>query len=334
MTGYPKAVAEGWHPVATLAELKASGKPLSRRLMDKPLVAFLTDKGPAVLVDRCPHRNMALSNGKVRAGEIECPYHGWRFGGDGRCTLTPGSEQPARHGAEALPVAVAAGLVLTTLAPEPSPAPVLPYPIGVDGFDTFLWPVRSSRARLVDAIENLLDPAHPHFLHPGIVRSGSVRRPVDVTVRVAPTHAEAIYTENAQASAWMPRLLEGQRVTSIGRFFPPATGQVAFDGKSGLKLAITVLFVPEAQDRVRPFAHFATPKGVAPAFVKEALLRAFHIPVLAQDQAALRKQVDNIERFGGPRYAMGPLDLLFPAIQQLSNGETPEERESRLVLKL
>jgi hypothetical protein len=68
--------------------------------------------------------------------------------------------------------------------------------------------------------------------------------------------------------------------------------------------------------------------------VKEALLRAFHIPVLAQDQAALRRQADNIQHFGGPRYAMGPLDLLFPAIQQLSNGEAPEPRENCFKLHL
>lgn len=334
MTAYPKAVAEGWHPVATLAELTGRSKPLSRELMDKPLAVFLTAGGPAVLIDRCPHRNMPLSHGQICAGEVECPYHGWRFAGDGRCTLTPGSEQPARQGAEALPVAVAAGLVFTTLAKAPQPFPALPHPVGIEGFDTFLWPVRPSRARLADAIENLLDPAHPHFLHPGIVRSRSARRPVDVTVRITANSAEAIYVENARASAWMPRLLEGQRVTSIGRFFPPSTGQVAFEGKSGLKLAITVFFVPEAQDRVRPFAHFATPRGAVPAFLKEALLRAFHIPVLAQDQAALRRQAENIQRFGGPRYAIGPLDLLFPAIQQLLNGEKPDETDSRLVLNL
>lgn len=332
MSAYPKAVASGWFPVASVSQL--GHKPIARLLMDTPIVVFRSENGPAVLIDRCPHRNMALSRGAVHDGEIECPYHGWRFNGEGRCTLTPGASQPARHAAQTLPTIVRAGLIWTTLANSPNSEPFLPHPVGVDGFDTFLWPVKASRARLVDAVENLLDPAHPHFLHAGIVRARNVRKPVDVTVRVRPTYAEAIYIENSRASALMPRMLEGLRAASIGRFYPPSTGQVAFEGKDGLKLAITVFFMPETETVVRPFAHFATPKGMAPPFVKEALLRAFHIPVLAQDQAALRKQTEDISKFGGPKYALGPLDFLFPAINALAAGETPEASEHTATVHL
>lgn len=332
MSAFPSAIASGWFPVAAQSQLGA--KPLARRLMDIPITIFRGANGPAVLIDRCPHRNMALSRGAVRNGDIECPYHGWRFSGDGRCTLSPGAAEPARHAAEALPAIVRAGLIWTTLAKTPIAGPTLPHPIEAEGFDTFLWPVKPSRARVLDAVENLLDPAHPHFLHAGIVRARNTRRPVDVTVRVHATHAEAIYIENARASALMPRMLEGMRAASIGRFYPPATGQVAFEGKDGLKLAITVFFTPESADIVRPFAHFATPKGMAPAFLKEAVLRAFHIPVLAQDRAALRKQTDDIAAFGAPRYALGPLDFLFPAINTLAAGHTPEPSERSATIYL
>ncbi len=332
MSDYPKTAVEGWHPVATARQL--GGKPLARELMGRPIVVFRGRDGPAVFVDRCPHRNMPLSRGRVRGGEIECAYHGWRFSGEGRCTLVPGAERPASHAAEALPVVERAGLVWTTLAADPAPFPALPHPVGVDGFDSFLWPVRTSRAALIDAVENLLDPAHPHFLHPGIVRSATTRRPVEVTVRTSAGGAEAIYVENARTNALMPRLLEGLRTTSIGRFFPPSIGQLAFEGPKGLRLAITVFFTPEAAYRVRPFAHFATPKGTAPAFVKEALLRAFHMPVLAQDRAALRAQTDTIERFGGPRYGLGPLDFLRPAIQALADGRALEDSERAVLVHL
>ena len=332
MSDYPRAVADGWHPIATSAELRA--RPLARTLMGRPIVAFRTPDGPAVLVDRCPHRNFPLSRGTVRDGEIECPYHGWRFAADGRCTLTPGAAAAARHAAEALPAIERAGAIWTTLAKSPSAAPNLPHPVGVAGFDSFWWAVRPSRARLIDAVENLLDPAHPHFLHAGIVRSATVRRPVEVTVRVQPDCAEAEYIENAKPSALMPRLLEGLRGSSLGRFYPPATGQVAFEGGGRLRLAITVFFTPVATGRVQPFAYFATPRGRAPAWLKQAVLRAVHVPVLAQDQAALRAQAENIARFGAPRYALGPLDVLLPAIQALAAGDTPEACERRLTMEL
>ena len=332
MSTFPKAILDGWHPVATLRELKA--KPLARRLMDRPLVIFRSTTGPAVLLDRCPHRNFALSAGRVKGGNIECPYHGWRFRGDGACTLTPGVDEACRHGAEALPVVTRAGLIWTTLSKSPPPEPVLPFPLEAEGFDSFLWPVRPTRARVLDAVENLLDPAHPHFLHAGIVRSATVRRPVHVTVRVHSTYAEAIYREDARPSALMPQMLEGERANSVGRFFPPCTGQVAFEGKSGLKLAVTVFFTPESAERIRPIAHLATPKGVAPAWLKELALRAFDAVILAQDQAALTRHAENVEAFGGVRYALGPLDFLFPAIQALAHGDAVEPSETTTVVKL
>lgn len=332
MSDYPAAVARAWHPVAALPQLR--GRPLSRRLLGRPLVVFKGRDGPAVLIDRCPHRNAALSDGRLRAGDLECPYHGWRFAADGRCTLTPGASRPAAAEAQSLPVVVRAGLIWTCLAKAAPPFQDPPSPVGDPDFDTFWWPVGSSRARLLDAVENLLDPAHPHFLHSGIVRSATIRRPVTAVVRTGPGLAEVVYAEHARAAALMPRLLEGLRTTSIGRAFAPCTGQIAFEGPQGLRLAITVFFTPEDRDHVRPFAHFATPRGRTPALLKEAALRALHMPVLAQDRAALRAQAQNVQRFGGPRYARGPLDFLLPSIQALMEGTPLETTETTVEVLL
>jgi len=72
-----------WWPVALSHEL--GKQPLACQLHDLPLVLFRAEDGtPAALPDRCPHRFAPLSAGKVRDGQIECPYHGWRFAADGR----------------------------------------------------------------------------------------------------------------------------------------------------------------------------------------------------------------------------------------------------------
>jgi phenylpropionate dioxygenase-like ring-hydroxylating dioxygenase large terminal subunit len=39
--------------------------------------------------DVCPHRGARLSKGTVKGGCIECPYHGWRFDGDGKVVSIP-----------------------------------------------------------------------------------------------------------------------------------------------------------------------------------------------------------------------------------------------------
>ena len=329
---WPKAVAAGWHPVALASALGA--RPLAASLMGLPLVVFKGETGPVVLADRCPHRAMPLSKGRVESGAIVCPYHGWRFGEAGLCLAVPGTDAVPGAAARALPVRVEAGLVWTSLAETPADFPRLPPEMADPSLDTFWWAPPVAEARLLDAIENHLDPAHPHYLHPWIVRSPSKRREVRVKIRLGPDGGEAIYEEDARAGALMPRIMEGRRLRSIGRYFPPTIGQVAFEGDKGLTLAISVVFSPEDHDRTRPFAHFATPKGLLPAWFKRLVLIGFHVPVLRQDKAALAEQAANIARFGAADYAIGPLDFLGPTIWRLANGKEQkvEEREETVWL--
>jgi phenylpropionate dioxygenase-like ring-hydroxylating dioxygenase large terminal subunit len=61
------------------------------RLFDgRRLAMFKDSKGRVRAVeDVCPHRGARLSNGTVKSGCIECPYHGWRFDGDGTLVSVP-----------------------------------------------------------------------------------------------------------------------------------------------------------------------------------------------------------------------------------------------------
>ena len=87
-----------WHPVLTAKALKT--KPVRVVLEGVPLVLFRTSEGVACLKDICPHRFAPLSMGRIVENSIECPYHGWRFDGGGRCTKIPlhEGETPRRYG--------------------------------------------------------------------------------------------------------------------------------------------------------------------------------------------------------------------------------------------
>lgn len=324
---WPRAIASGWHPLAHAGELDA--RPLARVLMDVPVVLFRSNGRAVALVDRCPHRNVPLSRGRVRDGRLHCGYHGWQFDASGRCTAVPGADTVPDVAARTLAVREAAGLVWVSLAETPSAFPGLPPELEDAALDRFWWPVAASNARVLDAVENLLDPAHPHFLHPYLVRRPGERRAVRVRFRCDAQGGEARYDEEQARLAWLPRLFEGSRKTLVGRYLPPTIAQLAFDGADGPTLAITVVFTPESEGRTRPFAHFATRRGVLPAWVKRCLLIAFHKPVLDQDRAALAQQAETIQRFGAPDFHVGPLDLFGPLIWRLANGRevAPEQRE-------
>lgn len=328
---WPVEIARGWHPLAALDAL--GGKPLARRLMGTPIVLFLSDGKPVVMLDRCPHRALKLSDGCVKAGTIACPYHGWRFGADGKCVEVPGSDQVPDVSARILPVEVRAGLVWTSLAETPPPFPRLPDLLDDEGLDHFRWLVAPSRMRLLDGLENMLDASHPHYVHPWFLRADP-RREMRVDVTLGPDGAEAVYHEHARATGIVPWLLEGKRTVSIGRYFAPNIGQLEFRTERGLSVSLTAIFVPEDKDLVRPYALFATRKGLAPAWLKRWVIKAFNLPLLRQDQHVLAQQVEALKDWGAIDFAIGPADLIGPTIWRLANGreQQPERRTVTLYL--
>ena len=78
-----------WYPICTSEELSAD-EPRRTQVLGLRFVAFRdSDEKPHVLSDTCVHRGGSLSKGKVVDGCLVCPYHGWRYAGDGRCQVVP-----------------------------------------------------------------------------------------------------------------------------------------------------------------------------------------------------------------------------------------------------
>jgi phenylpropionate dioxygenase-like ring-hydroxylating dioxygenase large terminal subunit len=80
-----------WYVAATDAEI--SRRPLGRMILGEPIVLFRAEDGtPVAFEDRCPHRHLPLSMGRLVGDTLQCLYHGLRFGRDGRCVYIPGQE--------------------------------------------------------------------------------------------------------------------------------------------------------------------------------------------------------------------------------------------------
>lgn len=47
------------------------------------------------VVDKCSHRGAALSKGKLKGDCVECPFHGFQFDQEGKCTLIPANGRNA-----------------------------------------------------------------------------------------------------------------------------------------------------------------------------------------------------------------------------------------------
>lgn len=77
-----------WYVVARSTEVKT--KPLGVVLWNQAIVLYRDDRGKIqALEDRCPHRQVKLSHGRLTGNQLECTYHGWRFDTGGECVFVP-----------------------------------------------------------------------------------------------------------------------------------------------------------------------------------------------------------------------------------------------------
>ena len=64
-----------------IADIDAK-RPTAITILGKQLVVWKDSAGDChVFADRCPHRLVALSEGRIEGDELMCAYHGWRFDG-------------------------------------------------------------------------------------------------------------------------------------------------------------------------------------------------------------------------------------------------------------
>ncbi|MDX3906262.1 MAG: Rieske 2Fe-2S domain-containing protein [Pigmentiphaga sp.] len=95
--GLPSGLRNYWYPILQSEELPAD-RPVGIKVLDENLAVWRDGAGnPNVVRDRCPHRSIRLSVGRVLDGDLQCLMHGLRFNGEGRCTLIPWEPSHTRH---------------------------------------------------------------------------------------------------------------------------------------------------------------------------------------------------------------------------------------------
>ena len=179
------ALRDHWYPVAYSDAVTT--EPLAVRIFGERHVVWRPEPGaaPVAAVDRCPHRAARLSQGWVAEGTLVCPYHGWRYGADGRCTEIPAAEPgvpvPPRACLDGDAAGERYGLVWICVGDPSGGIPDLGE-ADAEGYTLIhemmeVW--SASAPRIVD---NALDVSHVAFVHRGSVGSAANPRLSDYTV--------------------------------------------------------------------------------------------------------------------------------------------------------
>lgn len=304
-----------WHPV--VASTVVRDAPVGLALLGQPLVLWRepghegTSGQVHAWADQCPHRGAQLSLGRVlnhlHGARLECPYHGWQFGGDaaatqagadcGRCVHVPAAPDfvaPASHRATVFEACEHHGLVWVRLErPQREAWPAsLEQPPAFDVWADPSWrqllcgpyTVQTSAPRLV---ENFLDLSHFGFVHEGWL---GARTHAQVQTGQVQEGADGLQANDCRA--WQPRAYAG---ASDGAWVAyrytvphPFTAVLRKDAAEGEQVsnAIALFIRPDGPQACTAWFAMATLGDLS----DDEELRVFQDAVFAQDRPVVESQ--------------------------------------------
>lgn len=165
-------VRNAWYVLGWSTEI--GDRPLARRVLGEPIVAFRTSGGTAAaLLDRCAHKLVPLSLGKVVDDTLQCGYHGMRYDCGGACVHVPGQDRiPAAARVRSFPLIERYGAAWIWMG-DPARANadelVQVQRFGEPGWSAMWGEPQYHRSNYLNIVENLQDPAHTTYVHPGTI---------------------------------------------------------------------------------------------------------------------------------------------------------------------
>jgi 3-ketosteroid 9alpha-monooxygenase subunit A len=167
----PARFARGWHCLGLIRDF-ADDKPHSIQAFGTKLVVFRGADGTLNVLDAyCRHMGGDLSDGEIKGNEIACPFHDWRWGGDGRCKQIPyGRRVPPLARTRAWTTLEQDGMLFLWHDAEGRKPPAdITIPriegAGSDDWTDWHWYTTVVDTNCSEIIDNVVDMAHFFYIH-------------------------------------------------------------------------------------------------------------------------------------------------------------------------
>lgn len=201
----------GWWSVSRSHELQV-GEVKAISALDRDLVLYRTRSGVARVMDAyCPHLGAHLGvNGKVQGESLQCPFHGWRFGEDGKCNHIPYCEDiPERARVTAWHTCEVNNEVFMWFHPAGA-EPLWQVPVIEQLTDERWTAARYAEfkvpAHVQDIAENSCDPEHFQYVHKQANTPPSTVTIEDGAVHLRADMNEAMMPGKLHATMFQPGL--------------------------------------------------------------------------------------------------------------------------------
>lgn len=198
-----------FHPI-TFTHNIPYDRPISMKLAQKNIVLWRSLNGTVQCFEnRCPHRGAELSSGKIVEDKIQCGYHGWEFDKNGFCQQIPQMRTNNQYIPRACDVKSYDTISYSDILWANIGNVFVPW--NWDSAIEFCDPIEQFHEKEhfvtdyhLDAnygfllqIENLLDPAHIHFVHDGFQGDNAKAKYIEVKeLKVEDGKMEALFSHN------------------------------------------------------------------------------------------------------------------------------------------
>jgi phenylpropionate dioxygenase-like ring-hydroxylating dioxygenase large terminal subunit len=171
-------IKNAWYVAALTGEIGAELFP--RTILGEKVVFFRTPDGAvAALEDRCIHRQVPLSKGRLSDGVISCWYHGLRYDATGKCLEIPSQDRvPPKACVKSYPVVEKHGMVWIWMGRERQvrQTDIPDHSVCADPKLAGEMQHRFVGCNYKFGVDNILDISHAAFVHQKTLGSEDVVR--------------------------------------------------------------------------------------------------------------------------------------------------------------
>ncbi|MFT8478744.1 Rieske 2Fe-2S domain-containing protein [Gluconobacter oxydans] len=316
-----------WYPVAWSSELKR-GKTIGTRYAGQPIALVRPMDGSVfALEDRCAHRQVPLSLGKVSGEAVQCCYHGWAYGRSGRCIDVPYlGKGKLPNGVRTYPCREEGGLIFI-FPGNPAKAESTPFPqlgsVGNPEYKTRRFG-ETVACHYSFMHENLMDMNH-QFMH---MKQMGQMKPRFLGGRDEPTLVEARYSfaRTGGKQPWGETFIFGERrdasekyahkdVMTIRTEYPYQTLRIA-TGDEPPVMDLWIVYVPQDAEektcRVFGLLSIRRPKAKLVLDIAWPFLVAFTERIFKEDRDIVELEQAAWNELGGDHN-----QEVFPVINML-----------------
>ena len=322
-----------WYIVARSQHL-VPGKVLARKVLGEWLAIYRDENSQAVaLQDRCMHRNSRLSEGKIKNGCLQCPYHGWVYNSVGQVVEVPseGENFSALKSRKTIsyPTIEVDDYIYVRLNAEPEEdLPVFSMPFYKEpGWDS-IRVINRFQNNVTNCVENYIDIPHTAFVHPGVFRNPK-NQEFGMTVRRSNGVVTVDYHQETDNLGWWSKFLNprGEEIVHRDSFFMPNVTSVEYTFAPNRRFFITSQSIPEEDNSTLVYTDVTYNYGMFNWVAKPFMLFTTQF-IIAQDIRALKIQNEVIEKYGR-KFANTPSDTIHVFVESirdaLEKGKDPRE---------